>query len=81
VNKKGAGDTVRIDKSSVMYLKRHLFFRLQDAYAAYRHRRDWSIHRYTSWACADEAALVAFRLGMITPSTYGRIKALMNTWR
>lgn len=80
MKKKGAGDVVNVDKSSVMYLKKHLFFRLREAHAACKHRTHWSIHRYTAWACADEAALVAFRLGMMTPSTYGRIRALMKTW-
>lgn len=80
MKKKGAGDVVNVDKSSVMVVKKHLFFRLRDADAACRNRTRWSIYHYTAWACADEAALIVFRLGMMTPSTYGRIRALMKTW-
>lgn len=80
MNMKGPGDMVGIDKGSVMYLKKYLFFRLRDAHAACRNRTHWSIYHHTTWACADEVALVAFRLGMMTPSTYGRIRALMKTW-
>lgn len=73
-------DVVEIDKGSVMYLKKHLFLRLRDANLAYKQRTRWSIHHCITWACASEVALVVFRLGIMTPSTYKRIEALMRTW-
>lgn len=67
-----------IDTSSVLFLKKYLFHRLRDAGIARKERVKHSIYYDITWACASEAALITFRLGLITPATYMRMRRYLN---
>lgn len=69
-----------IDDSSILFLKKYLFHRLNDVRYAYLDRKRHSIHYDTTWEAVREVALVTFRLNIITPSTYKRILYLLDGW-
>lgn len=71
---------MEIDDSSILFLKKYLILRLRDVYYAYHNRVKNSIHYDVTWEAVNELILVVFRLGLITSSTYFRMKRLMLDW-
>lgn len=67
-----------ISTSSVHFLRQYLMNRLRDAYLARKERVRHSIHYDIAWACASEAALITFRLGLISSPTYMRMKRWLD---
>lgn len=67
-----------MDEASLWHFKRHLIDVLRDADLQWRSRVRWSVQHVLAWGRAYEAALIAFRLNVITPSTYVRMRRFLE---
>lgn len=67
-----------MDEASIWYFKRHLINVLRDADFQWRSRVRGSVQHDLAWVRAQEAALIAFRLSVITPGTYVRMLRFLD---
>lgn len=72
------GVSKAMDEASIFVFKNHLLHALRNADLQWRSRVRGSVQHELAWARAQEAALIAYRLNVITGATYVRMRRFLN---